>query len=40
MIAVVATKFPKWGYPALTIGSLFNAIPIVALSPIMNLWYQ
>jgi NitT/TauT family transport system permease protein len=40
LIALVATMFPKWGYPALTIGSLFNAIPIVALSPIMNRWFD
>jgi len=40
LVAVIATGFPKWGYPALIIISLFNSIPIVALSPIMNRWFS
>jgi NitT/TauT family transport system permease protein len=40
LVAVIATMFPKWGYPGLTLVSLFNAIPIVALSPIMNRWFD
>lgn len=40
LVAVIATMFPKWGYPSLIIISLFNAIPIVALSPIMNRWFS
>jgi len=40
LIAVVATVFPKWGYGGLTVVSAFNAIPIVALSPIMNRWFS
>ncbi len=40
MIAVIATVFPKWGYGGLTVVSAFNAIPIVALSPIMNRWFS
>ena len=40
LVAVVAAMFTKWGYPALTIVALFNAIPIVALSPIMNRWFD
>lgn len=38
--AVVATVFPKWGYGGLIIISALNAIPIVALSPIMNQWFS
>jgi len=38
-IAVIATFFPKWGYGGMIVISAFNAIPIVALSPIMNRWF-
>jgi len=37
--AVMATVFPKWGYGGLTVLSAFNAVPIVALSPVMNNWF-
>lgn len=37
-IAVLATVFPKWGSGGLTIVSAFNAIPIVALAPVMTNW--
>lgn len=40
IVAVIATQFPKWGYTGLTVISAFNAIPIVALSPIMNRWFS
>lgn len=40
LVAVMATIFPKWGYGGLTLVSAFNAIPIVALSPIMNRWFS
>ena len=40
MIAVVATFFPKWGYGGMIVITAFNAVPIVALSPIMNLWFS
>lgn len=40
IIAVIATIFPKWGYGGLIVVSAFNAIPIVALSPIMNRWFS
>lgn len=40
MIAVIATSFPKWGYGGMVVVSAFNAVPIVALSPIMNLWFS
>lgn len=39
-IAVVATSFPKWGYGGMIVITAFNAIPIVALSPIMNAWFK
>ncbi len=37
-IAVIASLFPTWGKGGLTIVSVFNAIPIVALAPIMMYW--
>lgn len=40
LIAVIATLFPKWGYGGMILITAFNAIPIVALSPIMNLWFS
>lgn len=39
-VAVIATINPKWGYSGLAVLSAFNAIPIVALSPIMNVWFS
>jgi len=39
MIAVIATIFPKWGYGGMILITAFNAVPIVALSPMMNLWF-
>lgn len=35
-IAIIATLFPKWGVGGLTIVSAFNAIPIVAIAPILT----
>jgi len=40
IVAVIATIFPKWGYTGLSVIAAFNAIPIVALSPIMNRWFS
>lgn len=40
LVAVIATCFPKWGYGGMIIITAFNAIPIVALSPIMNRWFS
>lgn len=37
-IAVLAALFPKWGACGLTIIAAFNAIPIVALAPVMTNW--
>jgi NitT/TauT family transport system permease protein len=39
LVALLATMFPNWGYGGLVVISAFNAIPIVALSPIMNRWF-
>jgi NitT/TauT family transport system permease protein len=39
-IASIAALLPKWGYGGMVIIAAFNAIPIVALSPIMNLWFK
>lgn len=39
VIAVISVWFPKWGYGGIMLVSAINAIPIVALSPIMNLWF-
>lgn len=37
-IALIATIFSKWGKGGLSIVSAFNAIPIVALAPVINNW--
>lgn len=39
-VALLATRFPKGGKGALTLASALNAVPIVALSPIMNRWFS
>lgn len=36
LIGAIASIFPKWGAGGLTIISAFNAIPIIAIAPIMN----
>lgn len=36
LLGIVATAFPKWGKGGLTITSAFNAIPIIAIAPILN----
>lgn len=38
-VAAAATVFPKWGYGGMALISAFNAIPLVALSTIMNRWF-
>lgn len=37
-IAILAALFPKWGSGGLSIVAAFNAIPIVALAPVMTNW--
>lgn len=36
LLGIIATVLPKWGKGGLTISSAFNAVPIVAIAPIMN----
>lgn len=38
LIAVLAALFPAWGKGGLAIVAAFNAIPIVALAPVMTNW--
>lgn len=38
LIAVLVTVFPRWGAGGLSIVAAFNAIPIVALAPVMTNW--
>lgn len=39
LIALIATAWPRWGSGSLTLVAALNAVPIVALAPIMNLWF-
>lgn len=36
LLGIVAAIFSKWGKGGLTIASAFNAIPIIAIAPILN----
>jgi len=36
LLAIIATVFPKWGAGGLSIASAFNAVPIIAIAPILN----
>ncbi len=36
LLGIIATVFPKWGAGGLTVVSAFNAIPIIAVAPIIN----
>jgi NitT/TauT family transport system permease protein len=36
LLGIIATAFPKWGVGGLTVTSAFNAIPIIAIAPILN----
>jgi NitT/TauT family transport system permease protein len=36
LLAIIATAFPKWGPGGLSVVSSFNAIPIIAIAPILN----
>jgi NitT/TauT family transport system permease protein len=35
-MAIIASAFPKWGVGGLAVVSAFNAVPIIAIAPIMN----
>lgn len=39
LIALTATAWPHWGGGSLMMVAALNAVPIVALAPIMNLWF-
>ncbi|MCL6602008.1 MAG: ABC transporter permease [Paenibacillus sp.] len=39
LIALTATAWPRWGGGSLMMVAALNAVPIVALAPIMNLWF-
>lgn len=36
LLAILASNFPKWGVGGLSVISSFNAIPIIAIAPILN----
>lgn len=36
LLGVIASVFSKWGKGGLTLASAFNAIPIIAIAPILN----
>lgn len=38
-VALIATVWPRWGSGGVMIVASLNAVPIVALAPIMNLWF-
>lgn len=38
LIAIIAAVFPRWGAGGLNIVSAFNAVPIVALAPVITNW--
>lgn len=35
-IAIIVSKYKKWGAGGITLASAFNAVPIVALAPVVN----
>jgi NitT/TauT family transport system permease protein len=35
-LAIVASAFPKWGVGGLSVVAAFNAVPIIAIAPILN----
>jgi NitT/TauT family transport system permease protein len=39
LVALAATVWPKWGAGGVLLIASLNAVPIVALAPIMNLWF-
>jgi NitT/TauT family transport system permease protein len=36
LLGILSTAFPKWGAGGLTVVSAFNAVPIIAIAPILN----
>ena len=39
-VALFVTMCPGWGYGSMIIMTLINSIPIVALAPLMNRWFE
>lgn len=39
LLATIAVIWPKWGIGGLILVAALNAVPIIALAPIMNLWF-
>ncbi len=39
VIALIARAWPRWGGASLIVVAAMNAVPIVALAPVMNLWF-
>lgn len=39
LFATIAVIWPKWGAGGLLLVAALNAVPIIALAPIMNLWF-
>ncbi|UUZ85245.1 ABC transporter permease subunit [Paenibacillus sp. P26] len=39
LFALAATAWPRWGGGGILLAASLNAVPIVALAPIMNLWF-
>lgn len=39
-VALYVTMCPGWGYGSLFLMTLINSIPIVALAPLMNRWFE
>lgn len=36
ILAIIASAFPRWGSGGLTVVAAFNAVPIIAIAPILN----
>ena len=39
-VALFVTMCPGWGYGSMIIMTLINSVPIVALAPLMNRWFE
>nr|WP_240795407.1 ABC transporter permease subunit [Aquibacillus halophilus] len=39
VFAILAAAWPRWGKGGLVLIASLNAVPIVAMAPIMNLWF-
>ncbi|MBQ9060375.1 MAG: ABC transporter permease subunit [Firmicutes bacterium] len=39
-VALFVTMCPGWGYGSMIIMTLINSVPVVALAPLMNRWFE